>query len=126
MIAASNGDIDTCRFLLECGADVNAFDNFKWTPLHHACNSGHLDSKQNYIIVLILLNNNNNNQKKIVVKLLVEKGSNINALSITQATPLMRAVESSSFLVVEYLIEKGAKVIQENINGIVYIFYTNK
>lgn len=51
------------------------------------------------------------------MKLLVEKGSNINALSITEATPLMRAVESSSFPVVEYLISCGAKVTQENING---------
>lgn len=51
------------------------------------------------------------------MKLLVEKGSNVNALSITEATPLMRAFESSSFLVVQYLIEKGAKVTQENING---------
>ena len=48
---------------------------------------------------------------------MVDKGSNINALSITEATPLMRAVESSSFPVVQYLIEKGAKVTQENING---------
>jgi hypothetical protein len=36
MVAASNGDIDTCKFLITCGADVKAFDNFKWTPLHHA------------------------------------------------------------------------------------------
>lgn len=51
------------------------------------------------------------------MKLLVEKGANINALSVTEATPLMRAVESSSFPIVEYLIEKGAKVTQETKNG---------
>ena len=49
MIASSNGDIETCEFLVECGADVNAYDNFKWTPLHHACNSGHYDSNFSFI-----------------------------------------------------------------------------
>lgn len=32
MVSAANGDMATCRFLLTCGADINAFDNFKWTP----------------------------------------------------------------------------------------------
>jgi ankyrin repeat protein len=63
--------------------------------LHHACHAGHLD----------------------IVKLLIENGAYINALTITQATPFMRAVESCSYLVVEYLLEKGAKVTQENIQG---------
>ena len=52
-----------------------------------------------------------------VVKLLVEHEADMNALSITQATPFMRAIESASFPVVEYLLEKGAKVTQENIQG---------
>lgn len=43
MVAAAHGDIKTCKFLLECGADLNAKDNFKWTPLHHACHAGQLD-----------------------------------------------------------------------------------
>ncbi len=43
MIAAAKGDLETCQFLLTCGADVNAFDNFKWTALHHACHAGQLD-----------------------------------------------------------------------------------
>ncbi len=43
MIAAAKGDLETCKFLLTCGADVNAFDNFKWTALHHACHAGQLD-----------------------------------------------------------------------------------
>ena len=49
--------------------------------------------------------------------MLVEKDANINALTITQATPFMRAVESASYPVVEYLLEKGAKVTQETITG---------
>lgn len=51
------------------------------------------------------------------MKLIVENGAEINSLTITEATPFMRAVESASFPVVEYLIEKGAKVNHENIQG---------
>lgn len=53
-----------------------------------------------------------------VVKFLVENGANVNALSITQSTPFMRAVESASFPCVEYLMENGAKINHENIQGI--------
>jgi ankyrin repeat protein len=70
-------------------------DNFKWTPLHHAAHSGVLD----------------------VVQTCVDAGAAINAESITKATPLMRAIESSSFPVCEYLVNKGAKVAHENISG---------
>ncbi len=52
-----------------------------------------------------------------MVKLLVEAGANVNALTITSATPFMRAVESASYPVVEYLLQNGAKVQQENIQG---------
>ncbi len=46
MVAVSNGDLKSCQFLLKCAnLDVNAYDNFKWTALHHACHAGQLDSK---------------------------------------------------------------------------------
>ena len=48
---------------------------------------------------------------------MVENGGNLNALTITQATPFMRAIESASYKVVEYLLEQGAKITQENIVG---------
>jgi len=95
MTASARGDCKTARFLLSCGADVNAYDNFKWTALHHASHAGQLE----------------------VVKLLVEAGADVNALSMTQGTALMRAVESASFPVVEFLIEKGAGMLQQNIKG---------
>ncbi|CAF1579721.1 unnamed protein product, partial [Adineta steineri] len=53
-----------------------------------------------------------------VVQAIVDAGGAINAESITRATPLMRAIESSSFPVVEYLVNKGAKVMHENISGL--------
>ncbi len=116
MVAAAHGDLKTCKFLLECGADVDAKDNFKWTPLHHACHSGQLDggySASNEMTRLIA-------HFKFLVKvveLLVQANANVNALSITSATPFMRAVESASYPVVEFLMQNGAKIQQENIQG---------
>jgi hypothetical protein len=40
MIACAHGRTDVAQFLLTKGADINAIDNFMWTPLHHACHAG--------------------------------------------------------------------------------------
>lgn len=49
--------------------------------------------------------------------MLVQAGANVNSLSITSSTPFMRAVESASFPVVEFLLQNGAKIQQENMQG---------
>ncbi|XP_029654757.1 ankyrin repeat and EF-hand domain-containing protein 1-like [Octopus sinensis] len=68
----------------------------KWTPLHHACHSGRLD----------------------VVAHLVEAGADVNAISLNGGTPITRAIESSAFDVVKYLLEKGgAKLRTETRKG---------
>ena len=53
---------------------------------------------------------------------MVENGGNLNALTITQATPFMRAIESASYKVVEYLLEQGADVNAKNENGRTALF----
>jgi ankyrin repeat protein len=74
---------------------VNAQDNFKWTPLHFAAHGGLLD----------------------VVDYLLERGADLEARTMNQATPLMRAIESSKPEVVQYFIDKGAKLQIENRKG---------
>ena len=78
-------------------ANINARDNFKWTPLHHACHAGQLD----------------------IVQTLIDMGAEIDAPAMSGGTPLTRAIESSRENVVEYLIQKGAKMQIENKKGIV-------
>lgn len=48
---------------------------------------------------------------------LLDKGANLEARTINDATPLMRAIESSNVNLVQYLIDKGAKVQVENKKG---------
>lgn len=83
---------------------INARDNFKWTPLHHACHAGQLD----------------------VVEYLIDHGAEIDATTMNGGTPLTRAIESSRDIVVEYLIGKGCKVQTENSKGKIYFSKINK
>lgn len=83
------------HLLLFCRADVNATDNFMWTPLHHACYNGHLD----------------------IAELMVKAGGAIDAPAIGNATPLMRAVEICRLDIVHFLIDAGADVQTTNSNG---------
>ena len=85
----------TVSGFVPCSADVNARDNFKWTSLHHACHAGLLDT----------------------VEYLLEHGALMEAVTLNGATPLVRAIESSKPDVVQYLINKGAKVQIENAKG---------
>lgn len=91
MIDKRNKEFD----IFFCSANINARDNFKWTPLHHACHSGQLN----------------------VVEFLIENGAEIDAATMNGGTPLTRAIESSREHVVEYLIGKGVKVQTENKKG---------
>lgn len=74
---------------------MNARDNFKWTPLHFACHAGILD----------------------VIELLLNNGADLEARTLNEATPLMRAIESAKPEVVQYLVDRGAQVRAENKKG---------
>ena len=90
------GNVEMAQFLISMKADVNARDNFFWTPLHFACNAGQLP----------------------IVQMLVDSGANMNAVTMHKATPLMRAVETSRIEIVEYLLEKGMRSSPNTFYGV--------
>ena len=69
LVAAKAGDLAAVRQILERGADVNARDVNKETPLHDAAARG----------------------KTEVAALLIEKGAKVNARDVNQETPLHHA-----------------------------------
>jgi len=50
-----------------------------------------------------------------IVKILVEKGANVNFLTETKSSPLRAACYSGDLNIVEYLVEHGANVNLTNI-----------
>ena len=83
--AAEKGNIEAVKQHLAAGADVNAKDQRRWTPLHHAAYEGH----------------------KQVAELLIAAGADVNAGDMT---PLHWAANRGHEEVAELLIAKGADV----------------
>ena len=91
-VAAEVGKLEEIRSLLDRGANINAVDAGKWTPLHHASVNGHHQC----------------------VELLLDRGANINAVDKYNYTPLHYASVNGHHQCIELLIDRGAdKSIKE-------------
>lgn len=87
--AAVNDDATTMQVLLYAGANREPSTRLgSYTPLHLASRSGHAD----------------------VVRLLVEAGSDVNALTATGVAPLHFAAEAGDAEAIEFLVAHGADV----------------
>ena len=80
------------RYLIEKGADLNAFNRTNATPLFYA-------------------------KKVEIAKLLIEKGADINAQNSSFITPLLKASSEGRFEIVKLLIERGVDIRWESPNG---------
>lgn len=75
---------------------MNKWDQFIWTPLHHAACAGHVE----------------------IIEMLLEAGAEVDAPALNGGTPLMRAIQSSRPSCVEVLIKAGADVNAVNKTGV--------
>jgi ankyrin len=116
IVALQNGDAAIAKRLIERGADVNSANGKGWTPLFLAVKnrSRETGTVPNPVIDPAALME--------VVKLLVEKGADVNArtkvrsdqygatafLREAGATPLLRAAYCADLEVIRYLLEHGA------------------
>lgn len=89
--AAERGRVDTILQLLERGADINAVDGCKMSPLSRACAqcSVHVNTP--------------------LVKMLVEKGADIHSKDELGMTALHHAAREGHMEIVDTLLKKGAK-----------------
>jgi len=85
MLAAFYGDTEISEILLNYGADINAANRFRFTPLLFAAQEGHLDE----------------------VKYLVESGAQISDRTLQGASALDLAVNGNHIEVVNYLLSQG-------------------
>ncbi len=86
--AALRGRVETVRYLIKRGADVNATSKYGETALMHAAAGGHIK----------------------VVNILLGAGASVNAADSGGMTPLMWAARSGFAQVVRLLIQKGAGI----------------
>jgi len=89
--AASEGNIQAVKQHLAAGADVNAKDSVRWTPLHHAAFEGY----------------------KEVAELLIAKGADVNAKGYRGTTPLDDAIQQKRTEIADLLRKHGGKTGEE-------------
>ena len=97
--AAWRGQRDVVVELLELGADIHATDDEGGTALHAALQIGWTDYQHS-----------NHYPRLDVLELLLERGANVNALTIRRVTPLHGAASQASVNAVALLIKLGADV----------------
>jgi ankyrin repeat protein/beta-lactamase regulating signal transducer with metallopeptidase domain len=93
--AISDGSLETVRFIIEKGVDVNGQTEHGWTPLLEAIDEGRLD----------------------VVKLLVDSGADVNQANKHGWTPLMESADEGQLDIAKYLIKEGADINQKDKQG---------
>jgi ankyrin repeat protein len=85
--AAEANDIDNIKKAIKNGANIDAVDEYDYTPLMLSCAKGILEN----------------------VEYLVEHGANIDKKNVYGETALMKACYRGHLNIVKYLIEKNAK-----------------
>jgi len=126
-LVAETDNVDALKILIDNGIDVNQKNDFQGTPLGEAANSNAINA-MNYLIehgaeinpkpLTDSKNSCSSNQNTPIhsaafrsinaVKLLAEKGANINAQDPDGNTPLRNAIWGDSLNIVAYLLDKGA------------------
>lgn len=93
-LAATNGNVDAVKDLIEAGADINAQNNEGCIALHLAAANGHVEAIENFI----------------------EAGANIDAQDNEGCSALNWAAANSHFEATKYLIKKGASITNQLLN----------
>jgi ankyrin repeat protein len=91
--AAKENNLPEVSRLLSVGADVNAKTNYGWTPLHAACEKGHV---------------------QVVSKFLDHDGADVDAKDYSDWTPLHLACLRGHVAVVNELLSRGANAEAKN------------
>jgi len=104
-VAVERGSLFTVRWLIEHGANVNFYYGYTSTHTTRRANDG-WGGNNNKCTALITAIKKKNFE---MVKLLIEKGADVNQTCPTKNSPLSEAIALNNNTMIEYLLEKGAK-----------------
>ncbi len=96
-LASRDGYVEVVRVLLENGADANARDISKWTPLRRALDEGHSHVE--------------------VARVLIEHGADVSAQGVDDWMPLHWAARRGQAHLVQVLVEHGADITAKDVYG---------
>ena len=116
-----NSNLETIRFFIEAGADVNAKDYNKRSALMIASEKGHFEKIKYLVENGADVNGKDYNNKSALMiaskkghfelaKYLVENGADVNAKNNQNKTALLLAAEKGHLDIVKYLVDNGANV----------------
>lgn len=121
-LAAAAGHEGSVKILLNGGADIDAVDSSGRTPLCYAIDSGELSCVNTLLgagasMAAPALHCAARHQTADVLRLLLDKGADIEAKNWWGGTALMCAAGSNSAACVQLLLSKGASVHAVTVNG---------
>lgn len=119
--AASKGQTDICKLLIEKGADIHAIDNSHRTPLHLASSNGHIG------VTKLLIGKGADIYKRDrdggtnlhiaalgghpkMIKLFIDRGIDLNAQDNNGYTPIIWAIYGKKINSMDELIKHGANL----------------
>ena len=114
--AVGEGHLVVVKLLLEKGADIHAKDSSDSTPLHMRVGRRMRESIV-FGAPLHAVKEYKEEEYMEVVKLLLEKGANVNVQDIHGRTPLYWAAQNGYTEIVKLLLEKGADVNARDNDG---------
>jgi len=134
--AATRGDEEAVRWLLEAGSDVNSRDNFNSTPLTLAASTGSV-----HILQLLILHgadvhartsigsqaihHASRHQRDIApVEFLLQTGASLDSINKVGHSPLCGAAISNRHEIGAFLLDKGADMQVRSLHGDTPLFET--
>ena len=124
MLACKSHNMDVINFLLNKGADVNLQDHQGYTALHYAVESKNFDASSCLVYNGADVNlQDRNGQSALhfassdICHCLIQNQADIDTRDSRYCTPLMQASRNSDVKKVAMLIENGAKVDLQDVEG---------
>ncbi len=136
VVAKKSHTLETGKFLIEKGADINRKNSLNFTPLMSASKNGNLELVKLLLKLDVDINSKDNygktaifyaitNKHTEIAKILLEKNINVNEKNMEGITLLIQAATIGDREIVESLICKGADISNKDNSGMTALMHAS-